>query len=170
MDYFYSQHFILQYSNLSCVSLPIKHFMFNLKVLPMSIKSISVFPSFYMFHRLFFMEVDKVEANQRMKLFYFSFDLLVDDDAAIILSSSHKMTKTSKSRLLPLFYPSCWSSCLHSNQRLQSHQRPSPTHPLAFFHFFRIVFAPLASSIAHLSERQVICSLSPMLETQHTLP
>src|SRR6202022_4488719 len=103
-----------------------------------------------MFHRPFLMEVDPVEANQCMTPFYPSFDPLVDDDAATILSSARETTKTSKIRLLPLLHPPRSSSSLHSNERLHSHQRPSPAHPLAFSYSLHIVFAPPASSTSRL--------------------
>lgn len=70
--------------------------LFNLGVLPISIKFTSILPTSKIFHLPFLMEVHSVEANQCMKSFYPSFDLLVDDDATIILSFSSKIIKILK--------------------------------------------------------------------------
>ena len=110
-----------------CVSLPVEHYMFNLELLPISINFISVLQTSWMIrtspHRPFLMEVDPVETNQRMELFYPLLDPSMDDDVAIILSSSRETTKTSKIRLPPLPSPSFRSISLHPNER------PSPAHP-----------------------------------------
>ena len=105
----------------------------------MSINSISVLQTSWMIwtssHRPLLMKVNSVEANQRMKLFYPSFDPSMDDDAAIILSSSRKTTKTLKI-CLPPSPPPFRSTCLHSNQRHSS------AHPLISYHLWQIVYAP----------------------------
>jgi hypothetical protein len=101
---------------------------------PMFINSISVLHTSWMIMR----EVDPVEANPYKKLFYLSFDPLVDDDAATILSSFHEMKETSKISLPPSPPASFRSICLHPNQR------PSPAHLPSFFLFSHIVSAPPA--------------------------
>lgn len=133
MNYFYFfQNIILQYSIVTCVSFPVKHYIFNLKVFSMSINYIFVLRTSCMIrtssHQPFLMEVGPVKANQSMKLFYPLFDPSVNDDAAIIFSFSCETTKTLKIRLppSPLLFQSI---CFHPNLR------PSSAHPPASYHF-----------------------------------
>jgi hypothetical protein len=97
---------------------------------PMSINSISVLHTSWMIPR----EVDPVEANPYKKLFYLSFDPLVNDDAATVLSSFREMKKTSKIRLPPSPPTPFRSICLHSNQR--SSPAHLPTFFLSFLYYF----------------------------------
>ena len=142
------------------MTLSLLNTIYLFSMITISITYNSMFLTSYMLQtflcRLFFMDVDPIEANQRMKSFYPSSVPTMDDDAVIIFSSSRKTTKTSKIRLPPWLHAPYRSTYLHSNQ---SPHLPhysctlwcvSPTHPLAFYHYLHIVYAPLASSTSIL--------------------
>ena len=101
------------------------------------------------------------------KPFYPSFDLSKDDDAAIIFLLSRKTTKTSKIHLSPWPPSPCRSTSLHWTQlhhvphNLCTLWRPSPAHPLAFYHYLHIAYVPHASSTFMLvwtAKMELACS------------
>ena len=96
------------------------------------------------FHCPFLMAVDLIETNPRMKPFYTSFHPSMDDDPAIIFSSSHKKTKTSKIRLPPSSPPLFRLIYLYPNQR------PSSANPPVSYFFWQIISAPPPPSTSML--------------------